>query len=230
MGGCERMTTATPPVLDHGPRARRRTRGYEFIPELALAAGLGWFAITEPRAATSAFRSGHAVLLMAVVAVVWVALRFVATRFARHPLASAVLFGIGALFILKIVVLPAYQNHTVVETLDLSRGATVLRTGPLHGIDHRANGTVRIYRDGDGRFIVGLVDFSIQPGPKYVVYIAEGADRRSLRRSTRLAGLRGNRGTQFYDVPAGFELDRGPWTVLVWCQIFDVPIANSTPA
>jgi hypothetical protein len=224
------MTTATPPALDQRPRARRRIRWYEFLPELALAAGLGWFALTEPRAATSAFRSGHAVVLMAIVAVAWLVLRFVATRFVRRPLATAALFGIGALVILKVVVLPAYQNHTVVETLDPTRAATGVRRGSLHGLDHRANGTVRIYRDGDGTFVVGLVDFSIQPGPKYVLYLAEGADRRSLAHSRRLAGLRGNRGTQFYDVPAGIKVDQGTWTVLVWCQIFDVPIANATPA
>ena len=36
-------------------------------------------------------------------------------------------------------------------------------------------------------------------------------------------------GTQFYDVPADVDLAAGPWTVLVWCQTFGVPVANATP-
>ena len=47
---------------------------------------------------------------------------------------------------------------------------------------------------------------------------------------TVLGDLRGNRGTQFYDVPAGADLENGPWTVLVWCQTFAVPVAGATPS
>jgi hypothetical protein len=230
MGGRERMTESAPGLLDDAPRTHRQVRWYTVLPELVLAVGLGWFLLTEPRAALSAFHSFHTIALMVAVAVTWPALRFVATRFVRRPVATAVLFGIGALAILKVVVLPAYQNHTVVETLGATRAATVVRSASLHGIDHRAEGAVRIYRHGDGTFVIGLVDFSIQPGPKYVLYLAAGVNRRSLAHSTRLADLRGNRGTQFYDVPAGIEVDREPWTVLVWCAIFDVPVANATPA
>jgi len=40
-------------------------RRYEVIPEIVLAGGLGLFAITEPHAAASAFKSGKAIALMA---------------------------------------------------------------------------------------------------------------------------------------------------------------------
>lgn len=43
-------------------------------------------------------------------------------------------------------------------------------------------------------------------------------------------GAAGNMGTQFYDVPAAVEIGSSPWTVLVWCQTFAVPIAYATPA
>ena len=224
------MTEIAPSVRDERPRALRRIRWYEFVPELVLAVGLAWFALTERRAAASAFRSGRAVALMASVAVAWLVLRFVAARFVRRPLATAALFGVAALALLEVVVLPAYQNHTVVETLPETRATTVLRTGSFHGIDHRASGTIRIYRDRDGRFVVGLLDFAIQSGPDYDLYLAPGTDRRSRDRSTRLGDLRGNRGTQYYDVPAGVEADQGQWTVLVWCQTFGVPVANATPS
>ena len=45
----------------------------------------------------------------------------------------------------------------------------------------------------------------------------------------RLDDLRGNKGTQYYPVPTGTDVATGPWTVLVWCQTFDVPVAGATP-
>ena len=104
-----------------------------------------------------------------------------------------------------------------------------LRTGPFMGIDHRAEGTVSIYRTPDGRHIVGLESFDIQPGPDYDVYVVPGADQDGTSGGTRLDDLRGNQGTQYYEVPAGVDVATGEWTVLIWCQTFGVPVANATP-
>ena len=105
-----------------------------------------------------------------------------------------------------------------------------LRAGDFRGIDHRAEGVVAFYERSDGTFVVGLEDFDIQPGPDYDLYVVPGADREDRDGGTRLDDLRGNRGTQFYDVPAGLDLTSGAWTVLVWCERFAVPVANATPA
>jgi hypothetical protein len=162
-----------------------------------------------------------------------------------------VLFLVAAAAILKVVVLPSYQDHTVVETLAPATTpapapvaevtpSTVTVTAPpalpvkvrsdsLTGIDHRAGGTVNIYRHSDGHTVVGLEQFDIQPGPAYALYLVEGDNQQSLHDSVRLSSLRGNRGTQFYDAPETFALGDGPWTVLVWCETFDVPVANATP-
>ena len=86
-----------------------------------------------------------------------------------------------------------------------------------------------VYRQPDGRYVIGLEDIDIQPGPDYDLYLVPGEDREDTKGGVRLGDLRGNRGTQFYDVPAGVNLENGPWTVLVWCQTFAVPVANSTP-
>jgi hypothetical protein len=109
-------------------------------------------------------------------------------------------------------------------------GPQRLRSGSFRGIDHRASGTVAIYRQPDGRYVVGLEDFDIQPGPDYDVYLVPGENREETKGGVRLGDLRANRGTLFYDVPAGIDLENGPWTVLVWCQTFAVPVANSTPS
>jgi hypothetical protein len=158
-------------------------------------------------------------------------------------LVRAVPFVLGALAVLKVVVLPAYDNHTVVEMLTatappVTAGAaplepatdpTIVRMGTLTGVDHRARGMVNIYRLSTGALVVGLEEFDIQPGPAYVVYVVPGSGRRDLDGGTRLSGLRGNRGTQFYDIPEGVDLGNDPWTVLVWCETFDVPVAHATP-
>lgn len=104
-----------------------------------------------------------------------------------------------------------------------------LRTAPFSGIDHRASGTVAIYGTPEGRHVVGLESFDIQPGPDYDVYAVPGADRDDPDGGIRLDDLRGNRGTQYYEVPDHVDVGQGEWTVLIWCQTFGVPVANATP-
>jgi len=236
-----------------------KPRWYEFAPEVVLTAGLTIFLIDEPDAATSAFKSSRAWLLMTLSGVGWLAARAVTAWLVPWRLAKLSAFSLGAAAILAVVVLPAYDNDTVVETLpttsppttaasptakppEVSAGEaapvttaevpaspTRVRLGQFRGIDHRASGTVAIYRHADGRYVVGLEDFDIQPGPDYDLYVVPGADREKRDAGTRLDDLRGNRGTQYYDVPSGIDLTTGSWSVLVWCQTFGVPVANATP-
>lgn len=69
-----------------------RPRGYELAPEILLVVGLTIFFVDEPDATTSVFKSSRALALLAIVAVVWLAARLLS------------------------VVVPAYDNDTVVET------------------------------------------------------------------------------------------------------------------
>jgi hypothetical protein len=233
-------------------RALRLERWYEVVPEVVLGIGLSWFLMDQTDAATSAFKSGRAVALMAAAVIGWVVARLALARFLRWPAARALVLGAAALAILAVVVLPAYDDDTVVETFSAAAQSTPtpavgeapppqvlpaeapsepnrLRTGSFRGIDHEASGTVNLYRRTDGRHIVGLENFDIQPGPDYDIYIVPGSDRRDRTGGTRLDDLRGNRGTQFYDVPEQLALGDGPWTVLIWCQTFGVPVAQATP-
>ena len=252
-------------------------RWFELTPEAVLTAGLLVFLVDEPDAATSSFDSPKAIALMAVVTVAWLLGRLLAARLAPWRLARTGVFLIAALAILRVVVLPSYQNSTVVETAPEAiasatttpaptstttatttattapsavsppaptttastttnptttapAGPLLERTGTFQGIDHRAAGTVNLYRTAAGAWVVGLEDIDIQPGPDYDLYVVPGAGRDSLSGGTRLDDLRGNKGTQFYDVPAGLDLGDGAWTVLVWCHTFAVPVANATPS
>ena len=230
-------------------------RWYEAIPDVVLGMGLFWFLIDETDAATSAFKSGRALALMAAAGIGWLVARLALARLVRWPGGRVLLLSVAAFAILAVVVLPAYDDDTVVETFPVavsSGGAdgraaaevpppveaslttpsdpVRLRTGSVRGIDHEASGTVNLYRRADGRHVVGLEDFDIQPGPDYDVYIVPGSNRRDRTGATRLDDLRGNRGSQFYDVPADLAVGEGPWTVLIWCQTFGVPVAHGTPA
>lgn len=105
-----------------------------------------------------------------------------------------------------------------------------LRSAPLRGVDHRASGTASIIRRPDGGLVVGLEDIDIEPGPDYRVFVVPGVTESTDAGAVELDTLRGNVGTQYYDVPAGVGIDRGEWTVLVWCKRFAVPIAAAVPA
>jgi electron transfer DM13 len=217
-------------------------RRYELLPEAILAVALGIFLLDEPDAATSAFKSGRAIALMGLATLGWVAARLIVTRFVPWTVARLALFAAAAAAVIAVVVLPAYNHDTVVEALPAVTAPqdeappspapkpVPVRRGSFRGIDHRAEGEVTFYRHPDGRHVVGLEDFDIQPGPDYDVYVVPGSNRTHKNGGVRLDDLRGNRGTQFYEVPADVGLGDGPWTLLVWCQTFGVPVANATPA
>jgi hypothetical protein len=109
-------------------------------------------------------------------------------------------------------------------------GPVRLRSAALRGIDHRASGTASVIRQPDGSIVVGLEEIDIEPGPDYHVYVVPGDTESTDAGAVELPSLRGNQGTQFYDVPVGTDLDEGTWTVLVWCKRFAVPVAAAVPA
>ena len=101
-----------------------------------------------------------------------------------------------------------------------------MSSATLRGIDHDATGTASVYRRPDGTTVVALEDIDIEPGPDYRVVVVRGEDQRSPGDGLELDALRGNQGTQYYEVSSG--PDPGPgWTVLVWCRAFGVPVANA---
>lgn len=99
--------------------------------------------------------------------------------------------------------------------------------GSLRGIDHDATGRVLLLTAPSGESVVRFEDLDVEPGPDYFVHVVPGADRERPDGGVQLSELRGNRGAQNYDVPAGTALDR-PVTVLIWCRAFAVPIAAAT--
>ena len=166
----------------------------------------------------------------------WIVARFLLARFSRFRVLRTLLFAVAAIGVFAIVVFPELPQRAGRRGVPRAGSATsspppaALRTADARsGIDHRATGTVSLYRSDDGRHVVGLEQIDIQPGPDYDVYLVPGHDQQDPGDGIRLDDLRGNQGTQYYEIPAGTTIGDGSWTVLVWCQIFDVPVANATP-
>ena len=223
------------------------------IPAAVIAVGVIIKWIDAPNAVRDFFRSGRAFGAVVVVAILWIGLMVVLWRFTSAWVRGGVMTVLSVALMAALIV-PSLSDTVVEEDRD---DLTAVRTdaagaemdaemdvdmtvddpepaGPVHvstgeivGIDHRATGTANVFREPDGTYVVELLEIDIEPGPDYFVYVVPGADQRGTGGGIDLGSLRGNVGTQYYDVEAGIELE-GEWTVLIWCRGFTVPIGNAT--
>jgi hypothetical protein len=106
-----------------------------------------------------------------------------------------------------------------------------LRRAGFQGLTgHRGNGDAAVYRLEDGSVLLRFEQVDIGSGPELDVYVVPGPDQRGPGGGAYVAPLTAERGNQNYAVPGGVDLTTGTWTVLVWCETFDVEVANATLA
>ena len=115
----------------------------------------------------------------------------------------------------------------------------LLASGTLITHEHRTSGAVRLVHLADGRIQLVVTDLSTSDGPDLRVWLTdrpviEGRDGWHVfddGRYVELGRLKGNRGNQVYDVPAGTDLT-GLVSVTIWCKRFSVSFgaADLTPA
>lgn len=251
------MTTTTPV---RAPRRTPRYWAVELIPQYLLGLATLAFVVTKFNAVRSAAESLQAVAILTAVGIGWLAFSFlVMPSLVRNQGWRVVLSSVVAVGLAWVLFANAYDDKKVVErlagleprteaaTLDASTATTIPLAGPVtttappavpvrvrsaafRGINHRASGTASIIRQPDGAYVVGLEDIDIEPGPDYRVFVVPGNATRPSDGAVELDKLRGNVGTQFYDVPRDVDPTDGEWTVLVWCRVFAVPIAAAVPA
>lgn len=108
------------------------------------------------------------------------------------------------------------------EPLELARSEFQGLTG------HRGSGDAAVYRLADESILLRFEEVDIGSGPDLEVYLVPGNDQRGLGGGHHVAALTAERGNQNYTIPAGVDLTSDTWTVLVWCETFDVEVANAT--
>jgi hypothetical protein len=117
------------------------------------------------------------------------------------------------------------RGTTVHEQIALPGGGNVqLAVGTFTSGEHETTGRAAIIRLAHGRRVLTL-DLRTSPGPDLRVYLAPG-DGRDVSDHRDLGGLKGNRGTQQYDVPADVSLRRYT-AVVVYCRAFSAPFGTA---
>jgi hypothetical protein len=106
-------------------------------------------------------------------------------------------------------------------------GNVLVAAGQFEAASHPGTGTASLIALADGSGVVTLTDFETDNGPDLLVYLVPAdAPARSDEGAVSLGALKGNKGDQQYDVPAGTDLDAG-WRVVVWCRAFAVSFTEA---
>lgn len=110
-------------------------------------------------------------------------------------------------------------------------GPTVLSQGTFRSLEHTTTGSALVVRLPDGSHVVRLQELSTSNGPDLRVYLspkpASDDWRGYAEGALDLGALKGNRGSQNYDVPSGTDLSRFR-SVVVWCRRFTVGFGAAT--
>jgi hypothetical protein len=91
--------------------------------------------------------------------------------------------------------------------------------------EHATSGTATVIRLANGRSVLTLTAFETSPGPDLRVYLVTGGPD-DLGGVVDLGGLKGNKGSQQYDVPASVNPKRHR-TVVIWCRAFSVAFGSA---
>jgi hypothetical protein len=171
----------------------------------------------------------------------------------RHPGRTAVILGVGAaVFAFGMVWFTPWRLFTddpVNETLPGTRMGSVADAEPMTGeipeprssfttvaegefisLEHESHGRAIVIEAADGKRFLRFEDFETSNGPDLRVYLSaktpsgtddwHGYDADFVD----LGALKGNVGTQNYEITADVDLDRYS-TAVVWCRRFVVGFA-----
>jgi hypothetical protein len=104
-------------------------------------------------------------------------------------------------------------------------GPVEFASGTFTDQAHDTSGRATLIEKPDGNRVVTLTDFRTDPGPDVRVYLVPDPGG-SVEDAVDLGGLKGNKGNQQYDVPAGAPAG----AVVIWCRAFTVAFGTATLA
>ena len=110
----------------------------------------------------------------------------------------------------------------------MTRGkAKTVATGKFHGKVHQTEGRATVYQEADGKLVLRLTGFSTSNGPDVHVILVATKDAqddanflKSKTERVELGSLKGNKGDQNYEIPAGTDLTKFT-TVSIYCERFN---------
>ena len=109
------------------------------------------------------------------------------------------------------------------------KDSKVVAKGDFHNADKAGKGTATVYEVADGKRILRLSEFETDNGPDLHVRLIAADDAKdtdSVKKAefVELAKLKGNKGSQNYDVPENVDLSKYK-VVSIWCNRFSVNFA-----
>lgn len=112
------------------------------------------------------------------------------------------------------------------EALEQESLIREVKSGVFSGFDslHKGSGSVKILESGGKYFVRFEEDFQVTNGPDLFVHF--GKDGR-YEKSANLGKLKGNIGSQNYEVPEGINIEDFN-EIWIWCRAFSVPFAKAS--
>jgi hypothetical protein len=114
---------------------------------------------------------------------------------------------------------PAAPGTTAPAIVELGRGTFVGQSG------HRVAGTAVVVDRPEGLLLV-LPELDAENGPDLQLYLSPESGG-SIDGGVYLEPLKGNQGTQTYELPAGIDLATLD-NVVIWCERFSVPFGTAS--
>lgn len=103
-----------------------------------------------------------------------------------------------------------------------------LASGRFTSLAHSTAGTAAFIRLASGGRVLTLTGFETDAGPDLRVYLAPGTGD-DVDDNIDLGGLKGNKGSQQYEIAGGVDLDKYR-AVVIWCRAFSVAFGKAVLA
>jgi hypothetical protein len=108
-------------------------------------------------------------------------------------------------------------------------GPTEVSSGSFTGLAHKTSGKASVYETKDGKHLLRLEQLNTSNGPDLRVYLVKGTDATAndvvkAGDFVDLGALKGNIGSQNYEIPEKVNLDEYR-SVSIWCRRFGVNFA-----